>query len=62
MATGGRNTSRLVWWRVGALERLVVGLILRRGIIWNLIDNFRNSARMPFPAWLNGGPPHNSVF
>jgi hypothetical protein len=38
-----------------ALEKLIVNLISRRGTVWNLIDNFRNSVRKPFPGWQNSG-------
>ena len=36
---------------VTAMERLVDELLLRRGRVRELIEDFRESDRMPFPAW-----------
>ena len=36
---------------IAALERLVEELLARRGRVRELIEEFRESDRMPFPAW-----------
>jgi len=60
-----RMEEQLVWglaqeippeWYGGewsALEQLVSNLILRRRIVRDLIEAFRNSVRRPFPKWHN---------
>jgi hypothetical protein len=38
-----------------AMEKLITDLIIRRGVVRNLIELFRSSVRKPFPAWI----PHS---
>jgi len=38
-----------------ALEQLVEGLIARQGRVRELIGEFRESSRRPFPKWVEGG-------
>jgi hypothetical protein len=42
-----------------ALEKLVGDLIRRRGIVRDLIDDFRRSVRNPFPDWHSGSGDAN---
>ncbi len=48
---------------IAVLERLTGQLIARRGRVRELIDEFRESSRKPFPKWMNAGqrePPSDA--